>query len=234
MNLGRTLVVLLAGLLLIGCAVTGRTRTETRAVELDDAESVRVYLQMGVGELTVSGGAEPLMDAQFIYNLDEWEPEVEYRLEDSEGVLTVVQPSVPSGLPVGDVRYAWDVRLSDNAPMALSVDLAAGESSLMLTDLSLRELELEAGVGQTFVDLSGEWDHDVQASLQGGVGQMTVQLPAEMGVRVSVTGGLGAVNTIGLDRQGAYYVNEAFGTTDRSLTVDVEGGVGEVTLEVVN
>jgi hypothetical protein len=230
----KLVVCLLVISALARCTAVGRTRTETRTVELEGAESASVNLRMSVGELDITGGAEPLLDAQFIYNLPEWEPEVDYRVEGTEGILTVVQPSITSGLPVGDVRYQWDVRLNNDVPMVLSVDLGAGQGDLALTTLSLSELRLKAGIGEVVVDLSGEWDHDVQATLEGGVGEMTVRLPGQMGVLVRISGGLGSVNTIGLSQEDGSYVNDAYGTTESTLTVDISGGVGEVTLEVVD
>lgn len=215
------------------CSTPGRTRTDTSMVDLGAADSTSVTLQMRVGELDVMGGADPLMNAQFIYNLPEWKPEVDYRIEGTEGILMVIQPSIPSGLPVGDVRYQWDVRLNDEVPMALSVDLGAGQGDLTLANLSLSELQLKAGVGEARIDLSGDWDHDVQATIQGGVGELMVRLPGRMGVLVRVSGGLGAVNTIGLSQEDGAYVNDAYRTTEATLTLDISGGVGEVTLEVV-
>jgi hypothetical protein len=203
-------------------------------VELASAESANVSLQMSVGELDISGGAEPLLNAQFIYNLPEWAPEVDYRVEGTEGVLTIAQPRIPSGLPVGDIRYQWDVRLNNDVPMVLNIDLGAGQGDLTLASLSLTELQLKAGVGEAVVDLSGAWDHDVLATLQGGVGELTVRLPGQMGVVVRISGGLGSVNTIGLNQEDGSYVNDAYGTAGSTLTVEINGGVGEVTLEVVD
>ncbi len=41
----------------------GRSGRETRSVELDKSEEVRVELKMGAGELRVRGGAAKLMEA---------------------------------------------------------------------------------------------------------------------------------------------------------------------------
>jgi hypothetical protein len=220
--------------LLAGCSTPGRTTTETKMVELGGAESANVNLRMSVGELDVRGGAEALLNAQFLYNLPKWQPEVDYRVDGTEGVLTVAQPDIPAGLPVGDVRYQWDLRLNSEVPMVLKVDLGAGQGDLALADLSLSELQLKAGVGEATVDVSGNWDHDVQVTIQGGVGELSVRLPGAMGVRVQVSGGLGSVRTIGLDREDGSYVNDAYGATESTLSVEINGGVGEVTLEVVD
>ena len=58
---------LVAGFLcLTGCGhdfgPAGPERTETRSIDLDKSEEVRVDLKMGAGELRVRGGADKLME----------------------------------------------------------------------------------------------------------------------------------------------------------------------------
>ena len=93
--------------------------------------------------------------------------------------------------------------------------------------------ELRMGAGETTVDLTGSYDRDIAASIEGGVGEATVQLPSEIGVRVNAEGGLGQINAEGLHREGDAYVNDAYGDSDVTLDVDVRGGVGKINLEVV-
>jgi hypothetical protein len=45
--------------------------------------------------------------------------------------------------------------------------------------------------------------------------------------------GLGKINAEGLERVGDSYVNGAYGDSDVTLNVDVQGGVGEINLEIV-
>ena len=84
-------LVLLGGLLLAGCvpeARVGALQTESQSVELGDAKSVRVQIDMGAGDLKVKGGAEKLLEADFAYNVARLKPEVQY----TNGTLVVRQP----------------------------------------------------------------------------------------------------------------------------------------------
>jgi hypothetical protein len=83
------------------------------------------------------------------------------------------------------------------------------------------------------VDLTGAYEQDLTATIEGGVGEATVRLPSEVGVRVSAEGGLDEINAEGLQREGEAYVNDAYGDSDITLDVDVRGGVGQINLEVV-
>ena len=67
----------------------------------------------------------------------------------------------------------------------------------------------------------------------GMAGEVTIFLPADVGVRATVKGGLGEVDAMGLRRDGEGYMNDAYGRSPTTIRLSVEGGVGGVTLEVV-
>jgi hypothetical protein len=58
-------------------------------------------------------------------------------------------------------------------------------------------------------------------------------LPSEIGVRATAQGGLGKIDAEGLEKEGSAYVNDAYGNSEVTLEVDVQGGVGQINLEVV-
>jgi N-terminal domain of toast_rack, DUF2154 len=211
----------------------GEMERESQTIDLENAQSVRAELRMGAGELNVTGGADALMEADFAYNVADWEPEVDYDVSGDTGELIVEQGSgadIPLG---GEARNEWDLRFNDDVPIDLNVQMGAGESDLDLDSLTLTGLDLQMGAGETTVDLTGSYDRDIAASIEGGVGEATVELPSEIGVRVNAEGGLGQINAEGLQREGDAYVNDAYGDSDVTLDVDVRGGVGKINLEVV-
>lgn len=235
------IVVLLTGvlatLLLASCGMQGQEvgemQRESRSVDLGNAQSVRAHLMMGAGELNVTGGADALMEGDFSYNVADWKPEVDYGVTGDSGDLTVKQGSGEGVRLGGEARNEWDLRFNDEVPTDLRAEMGAGESNLDLDSLALTGLDLQMGAGDLTVDLTGDYGQDVDASIQGGVGEATVQLPSEVGVRVIAKGGLGRINAEGLQREGDAYVNDAYGDSDVTLDVDVQGGVGEINLEVV-
>ena len=66
----------------------------------------------------------------------------------------------------------------------------------------------------------------------GGLGKRTLILPADVGVRVKVDVGVGAVDAAGLTKEGEYYTNDAYGQSGVTLQIEVDGGVGETELRV--
>src|SRR5512138_8266 len=101
--------LVLVAVLLAGCgsrAQVGELQTESQSVELGSATSVDVKVNMGAGDLTVTGGAEKLLEADFNYNVAKLKPAVEF----TDGTLVVQQPEV-DGLPIlqgiTDFRNEW-------------------------------------------------------------------------------------------------------------------------------
>ena len=252
------LVILVLLLALTACTGkrlrVGKLQTESRSVELGGAESVQVKIEMAAGELEVSGGASELLEAEFTYNVAELEPELDY----SGGKLDVRTPDVTGRVDsfwdLDDYRYEWDLRFNEAVPMEMRVEMGAGHTDLELGTLSLTRLEVTRGAGEVYVDLSGassltrldigggagqvtvdltgDWGTDLDADIEGGVGEITVRLPREVGVRVDVQVGIGAINASGLTKDGDDYVNDAYGESDVTLRIDINGGVGEINLEL--
>jgi hypothetical protein len=211
----------------------GEMRHESRTIQPKNAQSVRANLMMGAGELQVVGAADGLMEADFSYNVADWKPRVSYEVAGDTGELSVKQGSGGGVRLGGDARNEWNLRFNDEVPIDLRVQMGAGESDLDLDSLALTGLTLEMGAGKTTVDLTGDYKQDFDARIQGGVGEATVLLPSEVGVRAKAQGGLGKINAEGLQREGGSYVNDAYGSSDVTLDVDVQGGVGEINLKLV-
>lgn len=205
-------------------------QTESQSVELGDAESVRVKIEMGAGEIEVAGGADELLEADFTYNVAELKPEVVY----SGDTLTIQQPDVEGIASLGDLdgyRYEWDLRLNDAVPMDLSIGLGTGKMDLGLSGLSLTALEVDIGAGEGKLDLTGEWASDLDVSIMAGVSRFTVVLPSEVGARVEIDG-ISRVNASSLTQDGNTYVNDAYGVSDVTLDINIEAGIGEINLEL--
>jgi hypothetical protein len=232
----KRLVVLLVGAAVFlgscGTQGVGELQRESRAVDLENAQTVGAELRMGAGELNVTGGADALMEGDFAYNVAAWQPEVNYGVSGDTGELSVEQGS-GEGVGLGEARNEWDLRFNDEVPIDLRVEMGAGESDLDLDSLDLTGLNLAMGAGETTVDLTGDYERDLAATIEGGVGEATVRLPSQVGVRVNAEGGLGRINAGGLQREGEDYVNDAYEDSDVNLEVEVRGGVGEINLEVV-
>jgi hypothetical protein len=252
------MAIVLVVLVVSGCdegARVGDLQTKSETVELGSADSVSVDIEMGAGELDVSGGSDELLEATFTYNVEELNPGATY----SNGNLVVQHDDIKEGIgtffDLDDYRNEWDLRLNEGVPMEMSIDLGAGRTDLTLGSLALTSLDINAGAGDVHLDLSGsqflnrldfdmgageitldltgDWQDDLDAAIKGGVGQISLKLPSNVGVRIVVNTGIGGVDTSGLTKDGDTYTNDAYGDSEVTLHIDIDGGIGQINLDVM-
>jgi hypothetical protein len=234
----KTVLILPLLFLLLGCinrVAVGSTLTNSQTVELGDIDSVQVDIKMGVGELDIASGSANLMDAEFTYNIEDWRPEVLFEQRGSRGELTVTQPQGEiNGIPDDNIQYRWLLILYDDIPMDMDVDLGVGESDLNLSGLDLQSLAVDTGVGKATIDLTGEWQESFDVRIDGGVGETTVYLPENVGLRLEANTGIGSLVVNGLQKEGDsnVYTNAAYGESEVDITLDINGGIGQVTVQV--
>ena len=202
------------------------TRRETRTIPLDKAEMVRVNLRMGVGELTLDGGANQLMEGDFTYSTPSRAPEIDYRPGASRGELTISQRQ--GAMNHGESR--WSVKLNDTVPLDIDAKLGVGEASMNLSKSNLRSLEVRMGVGEVSLDLRGTPKRSYDVRINGGVGEAKVMLPKTVGIVATARGGIGDINVRGLEKKGGYWYNPGHDNDAVTIRIDVHGGVGEISL----
>jgi len=202
---------------------------ETQTVDRQGAKAARVVVHMPSGLLSIQGGATQLMDADFSQGAAWAAPNVDYHVENGVGTLTVDQQSASQF--IGHSDNTWRLRLTNEVPLELEIDVGAGQSDLNLSKIDLTRLQLNVGAGRANVDLSGERSKDLQAQIHGGVGEAVVRLPKNIGVVATAHGGLGSIDVHGLKEEDGQYVNAAYGKSPNTLHLTVEGGIGHIRLE---
>jgi predicted membrane protein len=70
----------------------------------------------------------------------------------------------------------------------------------------------------------------LNAEIHGGVGEVTIRLPRNIGVQVEANGGIGSIEATGLRHNGDEYVNDAFGKSPITIHMTVKGGIGQINL----
>jgi hypothetical protein len=210
----------------------GDLQTKSQTIERGEAEAVNVEIQMGAGKLDVSGGASELLEASFTYNVEELNPQA----TSADGRLEVKDSGVDVGITslvdLVEFRNEWDLRLNEDVPMEMIIDLGFGSSNLILGALTLTSLTINGGAGEVTIDLTGDWQKDLEARIMGGLGDIHLRLPADVGVRIEVDTGIGTVDASGLTRDGNTYTNDAYGVSDVTLQIHIGGGVGNIDVDL--
>ena len=209
--------------------------TRTERVNAGSATALEVEIDMGAGQLDVSGGAAGAMDATFEYGPAALDPHVDYAVDAGTGRLSVRTPNKVELRPFRDMHYVWDVALTDDLPLELAVRMGAGESDLDLRGTDLRRLSLDLGAGDATIDLSGDWAHDIDVRVAAGAGELTVRVPAGVGVRVrGHKDGIGEFTADGFRTDGNALVNDAYDDADVRFELTLSRGVGSVNVETID
>jgi hypothetical protein len=201
-----------------------------KVIPLNDIKSASVRLDIKVGEVLLEGGdTDKLVKANFKYNVRRWKPKIQYRVKGGKGFLRVKQGRYRR-LVTGNGRNKWDLRLNNKIPVDLDIDFGAGEGRFDLSEICLRSLNIDMGVGDLNLDLRGNYSQDIDINIDGGIGSAKIYLPENLGVRVRVDGGIGSVTCRGLKKRKKIYTNRAYGKADFSMDIDIDGGIGSIDL----
>ena len=223
----------LAGLFLTACfsaPVVGKIESDSKSIDPDGAESVRVGILMGAGKLEVQDGAVGLLDAALRYSHPSLAPDIRYRVRNNGvGYLEIEQDESHDFHVHDNYLNSWDLALNSDIHLDLDVTLGAGECDLNLSDLNLGSLFLQMGAGEATVNLDAYAGQDLEVSIQGGVGELTILLPSSSQIEASVSGWLGEINVRGLVFEDGFYRNESSGSGP-NISIQVEAGIGQVNL----
>ncbi len=224
------LAAVLSVLFTIGCNVdSGPTLTASDQIDAGQAESVQTEVHMSAGTLRMEGGAPNLMAASFRYSEKFGRPSVRYDVTGAHGRLVVESPKSNSN---GGKVNEWDLRMGSEVPLDVNVSLGAGESTLDMSQIRLRSMEVNAGAGEMTLNLTGKYTRDVSVQVNGGVGEARIRLPKDVGTVVDAHGGIGSIDTKGLTKRDGKYYNDAYAEGKPALHLEVQGGVGEIVLTV--
>jgi N-terminal domain of toast_rack, DUF2154 len=221
---------------LSGCSMSDQPpyRSESRGVEAQNADAVKAKIKMRTGNLHVTGGAAKLMEGDFLYQ-EKLKPEINYTMTGRNGILNLSQ-SGPATLYMKSARSGsdgnrWDLKFNDRIPMELIIEMDTGSGNVRLGNLSLTKLDMMMGTGNITADFVGNWKNDLRATVHGGLGNTTIRLPSDVGVKLTAVSALGSLTINGLSRQGDAYINKVYGKSHTTLFLEVSAGVGHIDVE---
>jgi hypothetical protein len=124
----------------------------------------------------------------------------------------------------------WDVGVTAQVPVDLHLETGANRSSIDLTWLRIRQLEIQTGASDTMVQLptAGRIDMRIRCGLAG----VRVQVPPSMAARIRSTLVLGStsVDESRFPRATAAWSSPDFEQAQHRADILIEGGLGSVTV----
>lgn len=217
----------------------GEIRRDPISVPRGQANRLTVQIDMLGGSLNLAGRAAHLLDG-YVESNSEWlHPLVDYTETGGLGILTVKHRDLAElGTFVNAENHTatWDIQLNSSLPIAsLDVAVGADQSVIDLRDLQIHRARVDMMGGDLTVNLAQTWPDHVDVRLTGISGELTVHLPADMGVIVYADQAFGEVSTTGLhpiSGEVGRFANAAYGTTDATLSLSADMALGRIRLIV--
>jgi len=207
---------------------TGPDQTEEVSFNPSGIEAATVEIHLGAGELDVRGGASKLAQGDLEYNVPSLKPLIHQTTAGHFARLRIEEPE-SHGIP-RQMKYRWNLQLSDDTPFTLNVACGAGQARLTVGELRLRDVEVHIGAGQVDLDLRGHPTEDYNVTVSGGVGEANIWLPPDAGVRAEAHGGIGEIRVTGLEKHNGIYENANYGTAKANIRLKVNGGIGQINI----
>lgn len=183
------------------------------------ATSATVRLDFSTGKMIVHAltDSENLIEADVRYF-----GEIDFNISgEGDKSVRLGQKSLPSVLaPFKDLlgkiknhdELRWEIGLSQHVPLDLNIHGGVGVAKLDLTDLQLKRLKIDNGVGETQLTLP-VMPSAYNVDVNGGVGETTINVPEGAAVHMKVNGGVGSIK-IRLPESAA-------------ARIDIQGGLGD-------
>jgi hypothetical protein len=145
------------------------------------------------------------------------------------GGLKVAEATIQTGASQTTLRFSSPNRVRCDR-LAVSVG-AAQFSALQLGNSDCDEIHVEGGVGGVLVDLTGAWKRNANVSLSVALGDISLVLPKEVGVELTLDRFLSNFNPEGFVREGRSYRSRNYTSAERKLTLSLTSTVGAVKVE---
>lgn len=128
--------------------------TDTKQVDIieplpNNLEETEIQFQMTGGQFTITPGDSDLVSGTIRYNVDRWEPE--FTRSSNLYKISQVNPFRISGIPSGDVVNTWDLALTTQIPLDLSIEGGASDNTFDFTGIQLTNLRIVQGASDSTI-----------------------------------------------------------------------------------
>jgi len=217
------------GVWVIGGALLRGTATKDKhvVVDLQGAREMSIKVNHGAGQLRISPGASTgrALEGECSDNVS-----VQSRLAGDRLQVHVTGDMVVVPFVWNSRGLDWDLRLSNEIPLSLELEMGANQSTVDLSGLRVTALKLQTGASSTDVTLPASGV--ITAEVQMGAAELKLRIPQGLAARIHSKSGLAEINvdTNRFPRVSGGYESRDFGTSVNRVDLTIEAGVGKVSI----
>jgi Cell wall-active antibiotics response 4TMS YvqF len=147
------------------------------------------------------------------------------------GGLNLTALTMEAGASQAVVRFS-----EPNLSRCRAAEITAGAAELTVLGLGNSRCDrfsLEGGMGKITLDFTGAWTSSTAAEIKMAMGELTLRLPRNVGVRLTLDRFLASFDPAGLVRTGNAFESPGYDRAGRTLDIDLTTAVGGVKVEWV-
>jgi len=221
-------IILIGGWLLLRPRLgQGSLETQNVMVPLESASDVDLHLYHGAGRLSVRSTSTPgtLVSGTCVggadVNVSKSGPSTRVDLRSRAGDAWFNNP--------GPFGFAWDLSVTPEVPLRLTVETGASETNLDLRDLKVTDLQLKTGASSSNVTLPANAGM-TRVKISSGAASVKLFVPPQVAAHISVQAGLAGIH-IDPNRFPAAaggYETPGYDSAANRADIFIETGVGSV------
>lgn len=223
------IALIVVGLWIVAAAFLRGTSTKSRnvAVDLQGARKMSLKVGHGAGQLRIGAGASmgKALEGECTDNVN-----VQSRLAGDRLEVRVSGDVVFVPFAWNSRGLDWDLRLTNEVPLSLELELGANQSTVDLSGLRVTKFRLQTGASSTDVTLPALGI--VAAEIQMGAAEVKVRIPQGVAARIRSKAGLAEINVDSsrFPRVDGGYESTNFSASENRVDLAIEAGVGKVSI----
>ena len=202
-------------------------RHETESLDYINDDPITTKIIKKQGRLNITSGTDDLLTVKLHYNVSDWKPEIAYIAGKKEAI---VEQTSSTFTITGDAVSDWDVDLNNKIVDNLLLKLGAGDCKADLRNMNLKNLKVTMGTGSLELNLDSNLKNDFNALIKGKIGEITIYLPDQVGVKVVAHKGIGTVYSKKLKKEKKFNINNLYEETDNEINIKVTNWIGKIDL----
>ncbi|MCY3749477.1 MAG: toast rack family protein [Chloroflexi bacterium] len=211
--------------------------SESISVKSDGAETARLELTVAAGDLSLTGGAPAglllsggsqgsvaeVTDQRVSVRTSDGQRTVDVRL------ITERNFNFPPRRTSSPGR--WVLRHAEGIPTDIRVETGASDLDLDLRELNVQSLNVDGGAADIDVVLPANAGRTT-AEFSIGAADLDITVPAGVAARIDVESGISSINIdeTRFPKQGDRYVSPDFESAANRVTIKIEAGVSDITI----
>ena len=100
-----------------------------------------------------------------------------------------------------------------------------------LANANTPSIRVDAGVGNVELDMSGQWTRDIELHVEVMLGVVTIHVPSDVGVRVTLEKTFASFDHEGLVQRDGAWISTNWDSAPHKLRVSAETVFGKLTID---